>query len=199
MSYFFSSNYTAILTPTRLCSVSSLSSCWCRSYSSWPLNFRTKIKPGFITQESGTNCAKRNPLYIGLGTDPTILYVRMVPFVSLVLSFYAVKNYVCNTRALARVGSWQVPGPVDLLLLDLYVLRYPVFFIIILFIEGDQFKLFIFLKVINNACATQAVLSVLMNINSPDVQLGPTLQVNYNIMVCTLSPWIIIMIIHLNP
>jgi hypothetical protein len=123
----------------------------------------------------------------------------MVPFVSLVLSFYAVKNYVCNTRALARVGSWQVPGPVDLLLLDLYVLRYPVFFIIILFIEGDQFKLFIFLKVINNACATQAVLSVLMNINSPDVQLGPTLQVNYNIMVCTLSPWIIIMIIHLNP
>jgi hypothetical protein len=68
-------------------------------------------------------------------------------------------------------------------------------FIIILFIEGDQFKLFFLLQVINNACATQAVLSVLMNINSPDVQLGPTLQVNYHITWCIQFPWIII---HLN-
>ncbi len=98
---------------TRLCSVLSLSSAGWRRNTTAPLNFGTKIKLGFITQGSGTDCAKQNPLYIGLGTASTILYVHMGPF-------------VCKAKTLGldhdkyqdRLTSYSY----------LYVLRYPVLF-----------------------------------------------------------------------
>ena len=46
-------------------------------------------------------------------------------------------------------------------------------------------KIFFAKQVINNACATQAILSVLMNIEDPAVALGFTLQ------VLRLSSWIV--------